>query len=993
MSHLSLRRMLKLDFLQSFLLVVIGWLLLSGLSQPAVAQIKFIQGSSAVPNSTATVSAAYNSAQTAGNMNVVAIGWDSSSITLKSLTDSKGNSYKLAVSYVDSTGITQVIYYAPNIVAATAGANTVTATLSSSTGWPDLRILEYSGVNTLDKTASAKGTATTANSGSVNTTQGNELLFGAVYTYGTTDSPGNGYTLRMITEDSDLAEDKVVSATGSYSATASMDGQEWVAQLATFHSSGTGGTTLSAPTGLTASTASTSQINLSWAASSGATSYNVLRSTTNGGPYTSIANGVITTSYANTGLSAGTTYCYVVQAANSTSTSANSNQASATTIAAAPAGLTATAASASQVSLSWTASTGATSYNVLRSTTSGGPYAQVAYGVTSTSYSDTGLAASTTYYYVVQAVDTGGTSANSGQASAATQTQSGGVTISVSPISASVAPNATEQFTATVTGSTNTAVTWQVNGVTGGNSTTGTVSTTGLYTAPATVPNPANVTVTAVSQADTTKSASATVTISNGLAFYVSTTGNDANSGTSGSPWRTIQHASNVAQPGDTIYVYGGTYNEAVTINVSGNATAGYITFQSYPGQTAIIDGTGLPVNGQTGLVNIQDKNYLVVSGFEIRNYSTGSTANVPIGIYITGADGYIQILNNHIHNIKTSASGCNANALGIAVYGTNGGAAINNLTISGNELDHMTTGCSETMSLDGNVQYWTVSNNLIHDNNNIGIDAIGFEGVSPNSATDQARDGSIVGNTVYNITSYGNPAYGNQYAADGIYVDGGTRITIERNVVHNTDLNVELASEHSGKVTSYVTVRNNLIYQSNSVGISIGGYDRNVGGTDHCTIVNNTLWDNDTKNTGSGEFQIQYYATNNVFKNNILYASAQGLFVNSFTNSESNPVDSDYNLYYSPMGSGAGQWVWNGTTYVGFSSYQSATGKDGHSHFADPIYVNLLTTPPNLDVQLTSPAANAGINLGSSVVGTVDYAGNPRANANGQINIGAYEQ
>jgi len=97
MSHLSLRRMLKLDFLQSFLLVVIGWLLLSGLSQPAVAQIKFIQGSSAVPNSTATVSAAYNSAQTAGNMNVVAIGWDSSSITLKSLTDSKGNSYKLAV--------------------------------------------------------------------------------------------------------------------------------------------------------------------------------------------------------------------------------------------------------------------------------------------------------------------------------------------------------------------------------------------------------------------------------------------------------------------------------------------------------------------------------------------------------------------------------------------------------------------------------------------------------------------------------------------------------------------------------------------------------------------------------------------------------------------------------------------------------------------------------------------------------------------------------
>lgn len=983
--------MLKVDFVQSFLLVVISWSLLLCASQQAAAQMKFVQVNSAVPTSTATISATYNSAQTAGNMNVVAIGWDSSFITLKTLTDSKGNSYKLAVSYVDSTGITQAIYYAPNIVAAAAGANRVTATLSASTDWPDLRILEYSGVNTLDKTASAKGTTTTASSGSVTTTQADELLFGAVYTYGTTNGPGSGYTSRVETGDSDLAEDEVVFTTGLYTAKASMDGQEWVAQLATFYSSGTGGTTLPAPTGLTTSTASTSQINLSWTASSGATSYNVLRSTTSGGPYTSIASGVITTSYTNTGLSAGTTYYYVVQAANSTGMSGNSSQASTTTVAAAPAGLTATAVSGSQINLSWMASTGATSYNVLRSTTSGGPYAQGAYGVTSTSYSDTGLTALITYYYVVQAVDAGGTSANSSPASATTQVQS--VSVTISPTSVALAPNATQQFTATVTGSSNTAVTWEVNGVTGGNSTTGTVSTSGLYTAPATVPNPANVTVTAVLQADTTKSASATVTISNSLAFYVSTTGNDASSGTSGSPWRTIQHAANMVQPGDTIYVYGGTYNETVTINASGNSTAGYITFQSYPGQTAIIDGTGLAVNGQTGLINIQDQSYLVVRGFEIRNYSTSSTANVPIGIYITGADSYIQILNNHIHNIKTSASGCNANALGIAVYGDNGSSSINNLTISGNELDHMTTGCSETMSLDGNVQYWTVSDNLIHDNNNIGIDAIGFEGVSPNPSTDQARDGLIVGNTVYNITSYGNPAYGNQYAADGIYVDGGTRITIERNVVHNTDLNVELASEHSGKVTSYVTMRNNLIYQSNSVGVSIGGYDSRVGGTDHCTIVNNTLWDNDTKNTGSGEFQIQYYATNNVFKNNILYASSQGLFLNSYTNSESNPVDSDYNLFYSSVGPLSGQWIWNGATYAGFSSYQSATGKGAHSHFADPQYFDLSSTPPKLDVQSTSPAVNTGMNLGSSLVGTVDYAGKLRVNVNGQINIGAYEQ
>ena len=87
------------------------------------------------------------------------------------------------------------------------------------------------------------------------------------------------------------------------------------------------------------------------------------------------------------------------------------------------------------------------------------------------------------------------------------------VNVTVSPTSASVTTKATQQFAAMVTGSSNTAVTWQVNNVTGGNGTTGTVSTAGLYTAPATIPSPAAVTVKAIAQADTTKSAVATATV------------------------------------------------------------------------------------------------------------------------------------------------------------------------------------------------------------------------------------------------------------------------------------------------------------------------------------------------------------------------------------------------------------------------------------------------------------------------------------------------
>src|SRR5580692_11315478 len=190
----------------------------------------------------------------------------------------------------------------------------------------------------------------------------------------------------------------------------------------------------SAPAGL-AATAGNAEVNLTWTASTGATSYHLKRSTTSGGPYTQVAAPTATND-TDTGLTNGTTYYYVVSALNAAGESANSSQVSATPAApatppSAPAGLAATAGNA-QVSLTWTASTGATSYHVKRSTTNGGPYTQVA-APTAASDIDSGLTNGTTYYYVVSALNAVGESANSSQASATPVAPTADVTVTVNP--------------------------------------------------------------------------------------------------------------------------------------------------------------------------------------------------------------------------------------------------------------------------------------------------------------------------------------------------------------------------------------------------------------------------------------------------------------------------------------------------------------------------------------------------------------------------------
>ena len=319
----------------------------SGFSYNAAVAMSFVQGTYATPQSSpTTVSATFAGAQTAGDLNVVAVSWNNTTATVSSIADSKGNTYVAAVGPTTISGVaSQTIYYAKNITPAAAGSNTVTVTFNGAAAYPDLRILEYSGAdpNTpVDVTSGSTGNSTTSTSAAVTTLNANDLLFAANIVQTTTTAAGSGFTNRMITSpDGDIAEDRLVAATGSYSATATVGpAGPWIMQMVAFRASGSSGgdtTPPSAPTNLTATATSSSQINLSWTASTdnvGVTGYFVQRCSGSGcttfAQVASVAG--TTTTYSDTGLTGSTSYSYRVQATDAAGNlSAFSNTASATT--------------------------------------------------------------------------------------------------------------------------------------------------------------------------------------------------------------------------------------------------------------------------------------------------------------------------------------------------------------------------------------------------------------------------------------------------------------------------------------------------------------------------------------------------------------------------------------------------------------------------------------------------------------------------------------
>jgi hypothetical protein len=201
---------------------------------PGFVQLNFVCPQSAETEATAI----YTAAQTAGNTNILAIGWNSGSSNLTSVTDSMGNVYKVAVPTVHAPALSQAIYYASNIKAAAPGENAVTVTFDVPTPPIDLRITEYRdlAVDGFDAGATAYGTGTNTDVGSVTTHSDSQLLFAAGMTWGSFATAGPDFTVRIITvPDADIVQDRFVTASGTYNVTAPLNySEDWLLQVATF---------------------------------------------------------------------------------------------------------------------------------------------------------------------------------------------------------------------------------------------------------------------------------------------------------------------------------------------------------------------------------------------------------------------------------------------------------------------------------------------------------------------------------------------------------------------------------------------------------------------------------------------------------------------------------------------------------------------------------------------------------------------------------------
>ena len=461
--------------------------------------------------------------------------------------------------------------------------------------------------------------------------------------------------------------------------------------------------------------------------------------------------------------------------------------------------------------------------------------------------------------------------------------------------------------------------------------------------------------------------------------YYVSTTGSNANSGTLASPWLTIQYGCDQLVAGDILNILGGTYPEKVNFTQSGSAGQ-MITVRAYQGQNVIMDANGSANN--FSIFYVENQSYFRVQGIHFTNNINLDGSG---GIYIEGYGHFIEIIDCTFSNIVVSTDPnfvpmSNHNNPVISFAGSSTTDSLTDILVQGIEIFGCRPGYSECLTLGGNVTDFELRNNYIHHNQNIGIDAIGNEGICATASLDHARRGLIKDNeSAYNVSSYSTSA--------GIYVDGGYDITIENNKLHHNAYGGEIGCELDGDAKNII-FRNNIVYLNANAGIALGAYDTGTtGNVTNSKVLNNTFYHNDTGANGNGEILYTQFE-NGVVNNNIFYLSSHN-YLMAEERAQPN-LTMNYNLVFCDAGQANVEVYWDTNDLMGLANIYATTGVGANSIYGNPAFANAGNA--DFHIPSNSPAVNIGDPTFSPAVGEVDIDGEARVNGANPVDAGADE-
>ncbi|PKN54247.1 MAG: hypothetical protein CVU56_27510 [Deltaproteobacteria bacterium HGW-Deltaproteobacteria-14] len=263
-------------------------------------------------------------------------------------------------------------------------------------------------------------------------------------------------------------------------------------------------------------------------------------------------------------------------------------------------------------------------------------------------------------------------------------------------------------------------------------------------------------------------------------------------------------------------------------------------------GDRVVLDGAYLAADAcaeeEHGALQLEAARAVWIEGLELRGYRRACAKGTAYGVVVQGDGGGLEAVRvraNYIHDLGVACVGgaatCDGdlNGHGVLVIGVED-QPIRAVEVANNLLAGLSLGQSEALALNGHVERFAVTGNVIRDVDNIGIDVIGFE----NDLPWQAREGVVRDNVVEGLRC-GNPTYasdtdndpcpagpGRWPAAAGIYLDGAHGVCVVGNRVRGFDRGLEVASERGGgdRQASAIALCNNRLEASREHALTYGG-------------------------------------------------------------------------------------------------------------------------------------------------------------------------